>query len=161
MTIFGPTCYDYRDPNERVVAQFNYLSRVRHDAIKPIPVKGPNMVSKEKPEMKPEPGIPWSSAAADELVKTPPLSDLVNHPSHYNVGKIEVIEAIEDWKLNYHRGQVIKYVARAGHKSAEHEVQDLEKALWYLTREIECHNALKEGRAPLRPNDMPIVRAKK
>jgi len=161
MTIFGPTCYDYRDPNERVVAQFNYLSRVRHDAIKPIPVKGPNMVSKEKPEMKPEPGIPWSSAAADELVKTPPLSDLVNHPSHYNVGKIEVIEAIEDWKLNYHRGQVIKYVARAGHKSAEHEVQDLEKALWYLTREIECLNALKEGRAAVRPNDMPIVRATK
>lgn len=86
--------------------------------------------------------------------------DNVNHPSHYNQGKIEVIEAIEDWRLNYHRGNAVKYVARAGHKSREHEVQDLEKALWYLTREIERLTAAKEGRAVVRPNEMLTLRAK-
>jgi hypothetical protein len=104
---------------------------------------------------------------ADKVMvnKTPidipfPESDLVNHPPHYSKGRIEVIEAIEDWKLNYHRGNAIKYIARAGRKSMELEAQDLEKAVWYLTREIECLNAVKDGRAPLRPNDMPIVRTK-
>jgi hypothetical protein len=61
--------------------------------------------------------------------------DMVNHPPHYTFGSIEVIDAIEDWGLNYHRGQVIKYVARAKHKGAE--LQDLKKAQWYLNREIE------------------------
>lgn len=60
----------------------------------------------------------------------------VEKPKHYNTGKIEVIDAIEDWKLNFHRGNVIKYVARAGHKDHTKEVEDLEKAHWYLSREI-------------------------
>ena len=59
----------------------------------------------------------------------------VTHPSHYNSGKIEVIEAIEDWKLNFHRGNAVKYTARAGKKDASKEIEDLEKAVWYLTRE--------------------------
>lgn len=62
--------------------------------------------------------------------------DLVNRPAHYPRGQIEVISAIEDWQLGYHRGQVIKYVARAGHKDATKEVEDLQKAKWYLEREI-------------------------
>ena len=60
--------------------------------------------------------------------------DLVNHPPHYIRGGIEVIDAIEAWKLNYHLGNVIKYVARAGHKGDR--LEDLRKALWYLEREI-------------------------
>lgn len=63
--------------------------------------------------------------------------DPVNHPSHYTRGKIEVIDFIEDQQLGYHLGQVIKYVSRAGHKDAATRKQDLEKARWYLTREIE------------------------
>lgn len=81
--------------------------------------------------------------------------DSVNHPSHYNSGKIEVIEAIEDWKLGFHRGNAVKYIARAGKKNPDKEVEDLEKAVWYLTRQI----ALLRGNAP-RPNDMPIKRVK-
>jgi hypothetical protein len=88
------------------------------------------------------------------------IADQVNHPAHYNQGKIEVIEAIEDWKLNYHRGNAVKYIARAGRKSQALEAQDLEKAIWYLTRDIEILNALNAGRAVVRPNEMPIVRAK-
>lgn len=70
--------------------------------------------------------------------------DNVNHPPHYTRGKIEVIEAIEDWKLGYHRGSVVKYTARAGHKDPTKEIEDLEKAAWYLKREIELLKSEKE-----------------
>ena len=67
------------------------------------------------------------------------MTDKVNHPSHYNVGKIEVIDAIEDWGLGFHLGNVIKYVARADHK--QDAIEDLKKASWYLNREIERRTA--------------------
>ena len=58
----------------------------------------------------------------------------VNHPSHYNKGKIEVIEAIEDWDLNFAEGNVIKYVAR--HRFKGEPLEDLKKAERYLQRLI-------------------------
>lgn len=58
-----------------------------------------------------------------------------DHPPHYNTGKIEVIDAIEDWRLGFHLGNVVKYVARAEHKG--NAVEDLQKAAWYLNRYIE------------------------
>lgn len=58
----------------------------------------------------------------------------VNHPDHYNQGKIEVIDVIEDWGLNFNEGNIIKYVARAKHKG--NPAKDLSKALWYIQREI-------------------------
>lgn len=61
--------------------------------------------------------------------------DMVNHPPHYTRGKIEVIDFIEDQQLPYHLGNVIKYIARAGHKGDK--LEDLKKAQWYLTRYIE------------------------
>lgn len=84
------------------------------------------------------------------------MSDNIHHPKHYNSGKIEVIEFIEDqgWGEGFRRGDVIKYVARAGKKDPARELEDLEKAAWYLAREIEVVRAAKENRAPLRPNDM-------
>lgn len=65
------------------------------------------------------------------------MFDNVERPKHYNTGKIEVISAIEDWKMDYHLGNVIKYVARAGKKDPAKTIEDLEKARWYLTRKIE------------------------
>lgn len=62
-------------------------------------------------------------------------SSSVDHPSHYNVGKIEVIDAIEAWDLNFSLGNAVKYIARADHKGKP--IEDLEKALWYIKREIE------------------------
>ena len=60
----------------------------------------------------------------------------VNHPSHYHSQSgVEVIAAIEAWDLNFNLGNVVKYVARAGHKLDR--LEDLEKALWYLTREVD------------------------
>ena len=63
------------------------------------------------------------------------MSNAINHPAHYNVGKIEVIDAIEDWGLGFSLGNAIKYIARADHKGRP--VEDLEKAVWYIRREIE------------------------
>lgn len=64
-------------------------------------------------------------------------TDNVNHPSHYTDGNIEVIDFIEDKNFNYHRGNVIKYVSRAGKKGPGKELEDLKKARWYLDREIQ------------------------
>ena len=55
-------------------------------------------------------------------------------PSHYTQGDIEVIDYIEDKKLGYRLGNVVKYVSRAGHK--DDAIKDLKKASWYLNREI-------------------------
>lgn len=81
-----------------------------------------------------------TSQVMDELVDPKPFfgeitSDLVNHPPHYRDGGIEVIDFIEAKDLNYRLGNVVKYVSRAGKKSTD-PVQDLEKAAWYLQREI-------------------------
>lgn len=62
-----------------------------------------------------------------------PQKESVNHPEHYNRG-IEVIDIIESWKCSFCLGNVIKYVLRAPHK--DKELEDLEKARWYLDREI-------------------------
>jgi hypothetical protein len=67
----------------------------------------------------------------------PEKKEQVNHPKHYNTGKFEVIDVIEDWQVDFHIGNVIKYVSRAGRKADDTEIQDLKKALWYLQRKIE------------------------
>lgn len=65
-------------------------------------------------------------------------SDPVNHPSHYADGwsnGAQVIDITEN--LNFNRGNAVKYLCRAGRKSADTEREDLEKAYWYLTRELD------------------------
>ena len=64
------------------------------------------------------------------------MSDSVNHPSHYTDGKIEVIEYIEDKGFNYHLGNAIKYISRAGKKDKSKTAEDLRKAVWYIERYI-------------------------
>lgn len=63
--------------------------------------------------------------------------DKVNHPSHYTDGKIEVIDYIEDKGFGYHLGNAVKYISRAGKKDPDKYVEDLEKAKWYIGREID------------------------
>lgn len=68
--------------------------------------------------------------------------DMVNHPSHYTTGGIETIDFIEAKELGFNLGNVVKYVARCGHKKSQgmsdgtKALQDLRKASWYLQREI-------------------------
>lgn len=69
------------------------------------------------------------------------MSEQVNHPNHYNSGKIEAIDVIEDWGLNFSLGCVVKYICRADYKGTT--IQDLEKAAWYLNREINRRKNLK------------------
>jgi hypothetical protein len=66
--------------------------------------------------------------------------DDINHPSHYTQGDIEVIDYIEDKKLGYCLGNVVKHVSCAGHKNDS--IKALKKACWYLNREIEKRECL-------------------
>ena len=63
------------------------------------------------------------------------MNDAVNHPSHYtsHPSGIEAIQVTEHF--NFCVGNAIKYLWRAGEKG--HYIQDLEKARWYINREIE------------------------
>lgn len=63
------------------------------------------------------------------------MFDVVNHPPHYKVGGVETIDFIEAKGLNYHLGNVVKYITRADHKGDR--LENLKKAQWYLAREIE------------------------
>ena len=75
---------------------------------------------------------------AEEPLKEVPtkdttINDAVSHPSHYTDGRIEVIDFIQDKKLDFARGNVVKYISRAGKKggSKEKELEDLKKAKQY------------------------------
>lgn len=86
--------------------------------------------------------------------------DIIERPAHYVEGrKFEPIEVIEDWKLDYHLGNALKYISRAGRKIEQNpvsgpvtfislgtrkiaKIRDLKKAVWYLQREI---SNLEEG----------------
>ena len=63
--------------------------------------------------------------------------DPVNHPSHYTMYHgLEIIDLTE--QMNFNKGNAVKYIARAGFKGGpEKEVEDLEKARWYISRELE------------------------
>ena len=61
------------------------------------------------------------------------LDDPVNSPKHYTQGDMEVITAIEGLGLDYHQGNVLKYVSRYRYKNG---VEDLKKARWYIDRLI-------------------------
>jgi hypothetical protein len=62
--------------------------------------------------------------------------ETVNHPLHYGGGDnpYETIKVIEAWELGFSLGNAIKYISRAGKKV--NAVEDLEKAIWYINREI-------------------------
>lgn len=67
------------------------------------------------------------------------MTDNVNHPAHYG-GKenlYEAIKVIEAWELGFCLGNAVKYIARAGKKDPAKRIEDLQKAAWYINREIE------------------------
>lgn len=79
----------------------------------------------------------------------------VRFPSHYNQGKFEVIEFIEDQNFQYHIGNAVKYLSRAGKKNPDKIIEDYEKAIWYIQRRIEV---LKNPTNTIKPNDMGKTR---
>ena len=68
-------------------------------------------------------------------------------PSHYTRGSIEVWDFIRDQQLNYHLGNAIKYICRAGYKGSRRE--DIEKAIHYLENELQ--HTLQDDE-PVRPS---------
>jgi hypothetical protein len=96
-----------------------------------------------KPTMD-RPAVVKTPADAGSLDKVPSIveehfpitmqPDPVNHPWHYKVGGIETIDFIEAKSLGYNLGNVVKYITRSDHKGDR--LQDLQKAQWYLNREI-------------------------
>lgn len=64
------------------------------------------------------------------------MSEKINHPPHYGGADnpYEAIKVIEAWELGFRLGNAVKYIARAGKKGSQ--IEDLEKARWYLDREI-------------------------
>jgi len=73
--------------------------------------------------------------------KTWEVKEMVNHPNHYGgkENQYEVVKVCEAWGLDKdaYLFNVVKYVARAGKKNKEKEIEDRKKALWYLNRKIE------------------------
>jgi hypothetical protein len=70
--------------------------------------------------------------------------DAVSNPEHYTAGRQhEPLDVVEDWCLDYHLGNVVKYISRAGRKDSM--VQDLEKAMFYLTRKINIEKESEKG----------------
>lgn len=87
--------------------------------------------------------------ALEPLEQEPPAaSDPVDHPDHYNAGKVEAIDAIEaavtgkPAAIAFNLGNAVKYIFRAGLKGDP--VEDLEKAIWYIRRAIELYKEMKE-----------------
>lgn len=69
-------------------------------------------------------------------------NDKINHPSHYQSGNMETIQVIEAFGLGFNLGNCIKYILRAWKKDSK--LQDLQKAQWYLLREISKLEAKSE-----------------
>jgi hypothetical protein len=67
------------------------------------------------------------------------MKESINHPEHYGgiQNPYEAINVIENWELGFCLGNVVKYISRAGKKDPEREIEDLEKAKWYLERHIQ------------------------
>ena len=67
------------------------------------------------------------------------MSENVNHPTHYGGenNPYETVKVIEAWGLTYNTGNAVKYISRAGKKDPAKHIEDLEKAVWYISREIE------------------------
>lgn len=90
--------------------KYSKVPKKKEVAVEPV---AQTIVEKVEPEFK--------------TVELPKKEDVINHPSHYTRGKIEVIDFIEDQQLPYHLGNVIKYVARAGYKGDK--LEDLKSAV--------------------------------
>ena len=70
------------------------------------------------------------------------MADQVNHPSHYNQGDIECIDAMEaalgtNRTVAFCHGNAFKYLWRAGSKPGNPAKQDFEKARWYIDKAVE------------------------
>ena len=77
-------------------------------------------------------------------------------PSHYTRGSIEVWDFIRDQELNYHLGNAIKYICRAGFKSPATKAEDIKKAIHYLENEL-SHTTIRFPEIKRSSDQLPSV----
>jgi hypothetical protein len=121
--------------------QYVYVIKRKMDVnYAPKPYLTKARVAKMKAEFKPAPHMlvdltqHEDGSITEKITMIEPAHDPVNHPAHYKYGGIETIDFIEAKELGYNLGNVVKYITRSDHKGNRKE--DLLKAQWYLTREI-------------------------
>ena len=68
---------------------------------------------------------------------------MAQSPSYYTRGSVEVWDFIRDQELNYHLGNAVKYICRAGHKDSK--ISDLQKAIHYLENELQHTSRASQG----------------
>lgn len=83
-------------------------------------------------------------------IPVPVLEDLVNHPKHYtsHPSGIECIRITEH--MNFCLGNAVKYIWRADEKG--HDLEDLQKAAWYIAREIDRRARIAKKTLPASPS---------
>jgi hypothetical protein len=100
------------------------------------------MEPRQNPRNINELGYLCSNYACENFIKisldqTIEQSDNVNHPNHYGGDTVyETIKVIRAWDMGFNLGNAIKYLSRAGKKDASKEIEDLEKAIFYINDEI-------------------------
>lgn len=89
-----------------------------------------------------KPAITLEDGVCNTCLSSKDDKDMIKYPKHYNMGKIQPIDVIEDWDLDFRLASALKYIARAGKKDPTKTKQDLEKCIWYVQRFIdkECNN---------------------
>ena len=103
--------------------------------------KTKQIVMPAKPKISKDQLFPEKVETAKQIVENSNIKDMVNGPQHYG-GKdnpYEVIKVCEAWGLDKdaYLFNVVKYVARAGKKDPQKELEDLKKAVFYLQRKVE------------------------
>jgi len=90
--------------------------------------------------------VKFRTLTGQKSKNTMAIDDPVNSPKHYTQGSMEVITAIEGLGLDYHQGNVLKYVSRYRYKNG---IEDLRKAKWYIDRllYIEEQRIIKHDRS--------------
>jgi hypothetical protein len=109
--------------SDKVGSSISYVYMVRKEMLKAALTQAQN----ERPRIR------MQSSPSTNTVK-PYATDMINSPPHYTAGGIETIDFIEAKKLGYNLGNVVKYITRSDLKGDR--LENLEKALWYLNREI-------------------------
>ena len=118
--------YGYANGDYVIRDNFNIDTGIRHHILEIVDKRDAEVIFSGVESTRHEP----ASSFKEEIIP------IVNHPSHYNKGKIEVIDFIEDQELGFNLGNAVKYISRAGKKNVETYIQDLKKAIWYLEREV-------------------------
>ena len=85
----------------------------------------------------------FSDRRSDQAQVDDKASQEIDHPSHYQGSSVEAIDVIEAFDLNFMLGNAIKYILRCDKKGEK--IKDIEKAIWYLRREIEIEKLVHKS----------------